>query len=374
MRLDNIEEWLQSESCMKILCLKAAIIVLPVLNCVVDAPIGFLFAKKSDAYKVLEILNPYVKSFPTLSMSKNELQRLYAHAEYESFSVVFKEGKTTQGKVQMIESMNASEKCKCVPIIFFENLIPRDVSFNLCGMVAFDELTKETDLMVEENDNLTSCIIQIAQRYQCNLMKKLDKIEESIEMESHEKMFFVAKLIIAHFFEELGLCDEDRTKSMNLLEKVVEKIIMNWDCISLTDDMLEKQFVKSLFDYVSKVNYIVDREAVSSEEITCLEDAIWYDDKFYYLPNAIFCEISRVFGETISQVVLKQILAHTGLLVVEGIARNYFTIKVTAVTVYGISNPFRKIKIRRDKIDQIGRLAWKDIILSGRRTKCLQIP
>ena len=149
---------------------------------------------------------------------------------------------------------------------------------------------------------------------------------------------------------------KDMEESMEeLFQDVNEKLEVSEEARDRSD--LAELFPMILYENVGSLWPIFSREKAFSEERLGSNCAL-YDEEFYYLPenamNAVLRQMSIWAGAT----EVKKALANAGYLELQGIERGYYTQKL----VLSRSCRPRYYKLRRDKIDHVGRAALVTMI------------
>lgn len=87
------------------------------------------------------------------------------------------------------------------------------------------------------------------------------------------------------------------------------------------------------------------------------------------MPEQFFRFICERCISSASVAYVKSKLAEAGVLVLEGKARNYFTVKIEVVTVYGSILRVRRMKILREKFDQYGEFSVEELYKMSREER-----
>lgn len=213
------------------------------------------------------------------------------------------------------------------------------------------------DLSGEESGINTHEFIHYLVRYE-NRIKSF--VKEGVEnVSANFTILEAAKCIWQRFMIE-QIREKEISNFCKSIAVMMEDIYGEWEEIENPES-----YVIALYRAISKnaglLPPFLSRERIEAQEMNLIDDAIFYDDDAYYLPEQFFRFICERNIPSASVAYIKSKLAEAGVLGLEGKSRKYFTTKIEVVTVYGSILRVRRMKILREKFDQFGEFSLQEL-------------
>lgn len=362
----GILEDIFGDSAMVVLILQVARVVYPMLasrGIALEAPIAILVQDKLQLRSIMEILNifgePKVKS---LTVPPKEFVRSISQDNYGLVLIKFAEGRYTDENLQAIVDKCAESDNDQMPVLFAVlsvGGITGSYADYFSGFIylqskEYFEITDVGELVIR---HVISMIVDTQSYQQYQIQNYLGIIEES------ELAIF---LIAAEYLKDfIRIQHYNRYETDDLERKIdsaLESISSEWSCPDNLGNYVEA-FRKLLVDATAWLPpHICETTALEGIDIERIDQTIFYDDKYYYIKHSDFCDICKPLTYQISINYLKAQLVAAGVLSSEGGNRNYRTIVIDLVTVYGYIIKKRMIKVRRSCIDRDGEPTILDLL------------
>ncbi|MDE6906486.1 MAG: hypothetical protein K2P76_16470 [Lachnospiraceae bacterium] len=366
--VEDLGNRFDSTNLAKILLVKTGLTLYPLLNSIgihFTEPIGLVADSSVQLQQIhIELAGFSNKDYTSLNMSKNELKALYHDNEYELFYADYYKGKTCDENLQYLRALCHSEKSKrCISIIGFCGFMPNESIDNLAGTLFIQTKCNILTGKTEYRDAFTHSLIEFIEKNQNSIFWAIRQQMNNINYLEHDgdfgyHFFNASAVVLKLLLEELKLQDN----FIPPVENTIEILTTDFDHLEIDNQEFRNQFCRMLFHAVKDIPKIIDREKVPSEDIENLDKLPLYDRNYYYIPVTMLRKICKSWTETISFTKLKNLLKSAGLIVAQGSKREYCTVKVQAVAVYGNMIKIRAVKIPREKIDQPGQLFWAEVI------------
>lgn len=333
-------------------------------------PVGLVADSNAQLKKICNELAGFAdtkRAYASLDMKKSELETLYRSNEYELFYVDYYGGNKCEENLRYLRTLCHSPRNeRCISFVGFCGFVPEEITDCLAGTLYIQAPTisrphaGERDLRHE----FTSFLLHYAQKNQNSIFREIERQTASDDFFQNEGNMGYRFFTAAHSVFRLILEDskEQRNTLQIPLDHVITQLSEEFEPVETDIQETENQFRRMLFSSIENIPQIVNREKVSSEDMENLGNLPMYDSNYYYLPEATLREICKPWAETFSFTKLKNLLKSAGLIVTQGSKREYFTVKVQAVAVYGNIIQTRAAKIPREKIDQPGQLSWAEAI------------
>lgn len=346
------EEW-------KLYLLQALILSYPLL-----AANGFKLNKPialvSETEKEQQILWQKLCLFPQeqklvpLTVKPKELEQNWTNAEYGVFYSCYARGRyTSQNLERLLEKsqmVGAEIENQKLILIFSVGCLQKEVEVE--GSLYFSDLVdvqnREIDIRafvqyLRQNENRVMSIVK----------EELENVQENFAI------LDAAKNILENFLVREILTEEipKFLKSTSFYKKMLYE---EWEDTE-KPEMYAIALNRAISENTDLLPPVLPRERVEAQDMEWIDKAIFYDDEAYYLPEQFFGFICEQCISSASVAYIKSKLAEAGVLVLEGKARNYFTIKIEVVTVYGSILRVRRMKILRDKFDQYGEFTLQEL-------------
>lgn len=296
--VEDLGNRFDSTNLAKILLVKTGLTLYPLLNSIgihFTEPIGLVADSSVQLQQIhIELAGFSNQDYTSLSMSKNELKKLYHDNEYELFYADYYKGKMCDENLQYLRTMCHSEKSRrCISIIGFCGFAPDESIDNLAGILYIQAKNNVLTEKSEFRDDFTCSLIEFIEKNQNSIFWEIRRQTENTNYTlegSTEYLFFQASAIT------LKLLLEDLKLTENILPKIESTVnMLTADFGSLEYDSKEtgNQFRRMLFNAVKDIPKIIDREKVSSEDIENLDKLPMYDTNYYYIPEAMLREICK---------------------------------------------------------------------------------
>lgn len=179
--------------------------------------------------------------------------------------------------------------------------------------------------------------------------------------ESPEAEILCAAETVLELIDDVEKADDEYQEILKICRAALESMVMNWQISSDSEAwivVMRRLFQEEAFDLPG----ILDRNRVEGRDVENVENYPLYDDTFYYLPPKLFDKICKPIQQSIGLRQMKGYLYDARILAGEGKNRAYMTVKVPVVTEYGGILQPRRIRIRREWLDDEGDLTWEERI------------
>lgn len=188
----------------------------------------------------------------------------------------------------------------------------------------------------------------------------LQKVREGVNgMQEAPPILTAAKILLENYVMSESSTEEipDFLQQARCLQ---EKVYEEWEDTE-NPEIYAIALNRAIMECADFLPAVLRREYIEAEDIGGINEAIFYDEFFYCLPEQFFRFVCERCISSASVAYIKSKLAEAGILVLEGKARKYFTTKIEVVTVYGSILRVRRMKILREKFDQYGEFSLKEL-------------
>lgn len=333
-------------------------------------PIGLVADSSAQLGQIYDELAGFTnarEAYASLDMKKTELEALYRNNEYELFYVDYYGGKKCEENLRYFRTLCHSPKSeRCISLVGFCGFVPPESINCLAGILYIQAPTVNHSPAGQQNlrHEFTSFLLHYAEKNQTLIFREIERQMAYDDYRQNEgnmgyRFFTAANALFKLLLEDLKC--QKRTFQMSL-DDVIQKLSSEFEFEDIDSSDIKKLFHRMLFNAAKDIPKIIDREKVPSEDIENLDKLPLYDRNYYYIPEIMLREICKPWTETISFTRIKNLLKSAGLIVAQGGKREYFTVKVQAVVVYGNIIKTRAVKIPRENIDQPVQLSWAEVI------------
>lgn len=348
------EEW-------KICLLKALILVYPLWaekGFKLNKPIALISETEKDQlilWKKL-CLFPQEQKLVPLTVKPKELEQNWANAEYGVFYSCYARGRyTSQNLERLLEKsqmVGAEIENQKLILIFSVGCLQKEVEVE--GSLYFSDLVdvqnREIDIRafvqyLRQNENRVMSIVK----------EELENVQENFAI------LDVAKTILENFLVR-EISTEEIPKFLKSTSFHQEKVYEEWEDTE-NPEIYVIALNRAIGECVDQLPPVLPRERIEAQEVEWIDEAIFFDNEAYYLPEPFFRFICERCISSASATYIKSKLVEAGVLVFEGKARNYFTVKIEVVTVYGGIIKVRRMKLLRKKLDQYGEFTLQELSL-----------
>lgn len=348
------EEW-------KLYLLQSLILSYPLL-----AEKGFKLNKPialiSETEKEQQILWNNLSFFPKeqklipLTVKPKELEQNWTNAEYGVFYGCYTRGRYTSQNLEYLLAQSQRVECgiekQKMILIFSVGCVPEDVEVE--GSLYFSDLS---DVQNREIDirAFVQYLIQNEKSIVASVKVELEN------MQTNFAILMAAKLILERFMIR-EISTEEIQKFLKSTSFHQGKVYKEWENTENSESYAVALY-RMISENVDLLPPVLPRERIESQDMEWIDEAIFYDDEAYYLPEQFFHMVCEKHMLSASVAYIRAKLAEAGVLVTEGRARKYFTKKIEVVTVCGGIIKVRRMKILRKKLDQYGEFTLQEISL-----------
>ena len=239
--------------------------------------------------------------------------------------------------------------------------MPLEIADLLAGKIVFEGIRKggKSEFRVEENKKM----IELFSDYVPCIQEKLGNI---LNNNNRENTFLEACREIALIFLNLEEKKSEEQHVIRMFGIYVDAIKNAWNIKNNYSDWIDK--LRELILKQGKNHTAVeDRTRASEGSQNCIltEKKLFFDEKYYYITESMFALACTNLNHYVGTCEMKNALAEAGILV-EGINRKYFSVKLSISTPEGIKIIGRRMRILREWIDRPGELSWAEQITSRR--------
>lgn len=350
----NQEAW-------KINLIKALILSYPLLTekgFKLRRPIALILETEKEQqilWKKLCLFPKEQKLIP-LTVKPKELEQNWTNAEYGVFYCSYIRGRyTSQNLERLLEKsqmVGAEIENQKLILIFSVGCVPEDVEVE--GSLYFTDLS---DVQNREID--IRAFVQYLIQNEKSIMLSVKGGLENIQ--TNFAILMAAKLILERFMiREISI--EEIQKFLKSTSFHQGKVYEEWENTENSESYAVALY-RMISENVDLLPPVLNRERVAAQEVDWIDEAIFFDDEAYYLPEQFFRFICERCISSASATYIKSKLAEAGVLALEGRARKYFTVKIDVVTVYGGIIKVRRMKFLRKKLDQYGEFTLQELSL-----------
>lgn len=351
--MDQLNAW-------KVGLLQGLIIAYPVLaenGIKLQRPIALI----GEDEKALQLLWNQLCLFPEqrmipLSVMPKELEKKWLESEYGVFCCTYNRGRYTSQNIEQI-----AVKCQMVDdridhqklVLLFSNCcIPKEVDVE--GTMYFSHFDEVAPLKFD--------VAKFVHFFLNNEELLLQKVREGVnEIQETPPILTAAKILLENY-----VLSESATEEIPYFLQQArcwqEKVYEEWEGTE-NPEIYAIALNRAIVECAGVLPPVLNREYIKAEDIGVINEANFYDEFAYYLPEQFFRFVCERCISSASVALIKSKLAEAGVLVLEGKARNYFTVKIDVVTVYGSISRVRRMKILREKIDQFGEFTLQELSL-----------
>lgn len=346
-------------TCWKIGLLQVLILAYPILvtnGVKIQRPIALI----GEDEKNLQLLWNQLCMFPEeqrlipLSMMPKELEKKWLESEYGVFYCSYNRGRYTNQNIEQIVVQcqmvdDEIERQKLV-LLFSNCCIPKEVDVE--GTMFFSHLDEVVLLKFD-----VAKFVHFLLKNEAGL---LQKVREGVKGIQEAPPILTAAKILLENYAMSEISTEEIPEFLQQTSLLHEKVQEEWEEI-VNPEIYAIALNRAIGECVDQFPPVLMREQIDGQEIEWIDDAIFYDEEAYYLPEQFFRFICEQCISSASVAYIKSKLAEAGVLVLEGKARNYFTIKIEVVTVYGSILRVRRVKILREKFDCYGEFTLQEL-------------
>ena len=351
--MDQLNAW-------KVGLLQGLIIAYPVLaenGIKLQRPIALI----GEDEKALQLLWNQLCLFPEqrmipLSVMPKELEKKWLESEYGVFCCTYNRGRYTSQNIEQI-----AVKCQMVDdridhqklVLLFSNCcIPKEVDVE--GTMYFSHFDEVAPLKFD--------VAKFVHFFLKNEELLLKIVREGVnEIQETPPILTAAKILLENYVLSES-ATEEIPYFLQQARCLQEKVYEEWEGTE-NPEIYAIALNRAIVECAGFLPPVLNREYIKAEDIGVINEAIFYDEFAYYLPEQFFRFICERCISSASVALIKSKLAEAGVLVLEGKARNYFTVKIDVVTVYGSISRVRRMKILREKIDQFGEFTLQELSL-----------
>lgn len=349
--MDQLNAW-------KVGLLQGLIIAYPVLaenGIKLQRPIALI----GEDEKALQLLWNQLCLFPEqrmipLSVMPKELEKKWLESEYGVFCCTYNRGRYTSQNIEQI-----AVKCQMVDdridhqklVLLFSNCcIPKEVDVE--GTMYFSHFDEVAPLKFD--------VAKFVHFFLKNEELLLKKVREGVnEIQETPPILTAAKILLENYVLSES-ATEEIPYFLQQARCLQEKVYEEWEGTE-NPEIYAIALNRAIVECAGFLPPVLNREYIKAEDIGVINEAIFYDEFAYYLPEQFFRFICERCISSASVALIKSKLAEAGVLVLEGKARNYFTVKIDVVTVYGSILRVRRMKILREKFDQFGEFSLQEL-------------
>lgn len=240
-----------------------------------------------------------------------------------------------------------------LPVYLVSGILPEWLSDYDNIILVDDELDTDFELRLDSlngfkefSNSRGDFIIEIL-----NSIKSSEKFEIFDESRLYQA-FYCVGILYNHYLHVVGKALQLPSNYFDELDNTIR------DAIEFDDFDLEvvSAVYKALLRYLdSETNILIgDIDDIQGELINAVaeENAILYDNSFYYMPDALFCQaMDEELEADVSCRLLKSLLFQEGVLSCNNTRSNY-SIKKLLTSAYGESLRLRFLKFSREKLEE----------------------
>lgn len=375
--LEQLEKSFESEDSLKILILETAGILYPLAyskGLTISQPLAILLDSTIKSDGTTRMLAQELAGFgkpavDALSKSKRELRQIYDDFEYALFPVLF------HSSAEELQLRYLADFCKSATpgsplvLVLLDGFLPENYSDLFTGTIF---LRCKPALLLATFPKYLAFQRQLINFIQQNadaVLKKFHYLQENshlIGIESAEILLFKAACEVISSFLATNEADvKKKAEIKTRLQCAMRALQTEWE--EETADTTSS-FLAGLTRYAAEADNILNRHNVNADEFDLLEDSPLYDADFYYFSETLFSKICTNYARLCFPKKAKNDLLASEILVGEGKARTYTSIKLAVTTVYGVKKDSRYIRLKKDKVDQIGALTFAEMIQAKEST------
>ena len=299
-----------------------------------------------------------------LSVMPKELEKKWLESEYGVFYCSYNRGRYTRQNIEQI-----AVKCQMVDdgiehqklVLLFSNCcIPEEVDVE--GTMFFSHFDEVAPLKFDVAKFIHFCL-----KNEIRLLQKVREGVNGIGIQEAHPILAAAKILL----ENYAISESSMEEIPDFLQRTCclqDKVYEEWESTE-NPEIYAIALNRAIMECADFLPPVLNREYIKAEDIGGINEAIFYDEFAYYLPEQFFLFFCERCISSASVAYVKSKLAEAGVLVLEGKARNYFTVKIEVVTVYGSILRVRRMKILREKFDQYGEFSVEELYKMSREER-----
>lgn len=367
--LDQIEK-LQGEfegNEIKVIILMTLAVLYPLfakLGFNLVGPLAIVVNSERQFRKLLDMLDGFKthKIMSTAGQPKKVEKHLIA-AKYGTVFFRFAEGRYTISNLKEIaadsQKIELNIENMALNFIIADKEIPHGYQEFFAGIIYIGESPgprKSVDLSGEEffRKIVSYAVSHIPEIKNAGEWKMSELMDDSL------LPIFVAAEVLKLFIRTEKLKFEEVKELDQKIEHVLKEIEEEWQ---EADDpqAYAIAFRKAIFANSQMLPPIFDRCHFTEMNLLNDKELMFFDDRFYYMPEPVFCEICQSIKKADINYIKSQLVA-AGVLISEGKGRSYYTKRTEIVTVYGYVIKIRLVKLARERIDTTGELTLQEMV------------
>ncbi|MCI8532048.1 MAG: DUF87 domain-containing protein [Lachnospiraceae bacterium] len=322
-----------------------------------DRPIAVITENKESMIQMVSDLRGANKSsVKALTLSPKEIRNCISECSYGIAFFEFQTGRYTmdnliyiRDKCGEIEMDIAQRK---TAIIFAEDGIPDKYAECFSGFIYLSGERQNNRRNTQCSEQFLHEIIQYVLGNHASVINMMkDETEQTIDITGHILKDFICV--------NRGISPE----SENYIEKIdfaIKKMKCKWDSPS-DSAAICNLFCKALYG-ATGILRMYNRQRVPSMSEEEIRRSAYYDRYYYYLPDAVFSEICKHLDIPYGAKYVKSQLINAGILIKNGVPRSYNTVHTELISVYGIVNRMRMVKLVRSAIDRKAYFSLQEIL------------
>lgn len=356
----------------KLMLVRTAVLLHPILqdmNLGFEDPVAVILDSReriNDTFQhILGFDRP--EPYPCGSLTKKGWKQ-WREGQYEAVPVFCRNRKECEKMISQEtwnQSIAEAYQQKLFFLIAFPDVVPEMAAEYFSGQIRIETEGYPRGNNIEANQRFVRALLDFLKGRISTFLQeikkqqwKTDKTTFCYGMDPVYAAHIVLKSLIHEIYHGKRVEQE-----LYLYETALEKLEAEWE-ISEGFDQWTELFRDRIYAFAMKWEGIIPRERVPGKYFKNIHNWPLSDQKFYYITQEDFEEISAPLAEMIGIHRLKSILADTGIIKCEGGARKYYTIKVPVITEYGAYSPQRRIPLRRSMLDFPGDLSIEELLMN----------
>lgn len=361
-----------------VIIVKTAMITYPVLQFYgffFTNPIAIIVDKMNILRMLIWELGGCVLDGISSAITNSELKKEVKNRQFEMLPILYRKSPNANKNIQFLSDMlfsgNMLTDFQKAVIIAFCGEIPIECRGYIAGKIRF-----KTDGVCTTQNALPSaeefyyCLVKHVCT-QANLVelkfKELNENEEDKNGLSHYpgmEVFYAAEKILETIAELESFSVEEKRELKCSFLNALDKMKKEWNLENPEQEWADT-FRELMFEKSEEISDILERDKITGTQMKLIDQIDQYpvfDEEFYYISEELFAEICVPISQTISLDKLKELLASAEMLKGEGKSRQYWTVKVKMISVYGEIPNKRMIRLVRKKVDEGHVKSWKEVI------------
>lgn len=355
----------------KILLLVIGVRFYPILSAVklrLHAPIGVIVnSEEVIGWIVSELCGFAEPKIISLSEKLGDFKKNVNMSEYELLAVFCKNMNERNRENlsylnDLMISKHSGNKAFCrLPIIFFVNGIPSELSDLLAGKIVVEGKVKGGE--AECPYEVTHILIDSFCRCWTAIQGKLGAI---LCGNFQESFFLAACKEISLFLLNDEVKEEEEHHMIRRFGWRADTAKDGWLIMSNYSEWIE-HLRELIVEEGKKFAASADRMKEFTGNCATTLNILFFDKNYYYITESMFGMACIKLGCYVSKCEMKQALTEAGILIGEGRSRQYYSVKIPISTSNGIRVFERRMRIIREWIDRPGELAWYEQIEMRRK-------